>query len=208
MRVLTPTPMPRRLAGLLPVMFLLAACHKEPEPSAAKGAASPPPPPATPVGAGAARGGDADDPAPVAVKPGQPLPMQCVDKNGNKRHCADVLVDPPAEAQVGSAGAVKLAVRALAGYHVNVFPDPKTPDVPPFPTTLEVKSPPGVDVPKPSQTLDDAVKKGEDETAFAVAFTPKDAGDKPFRATFRFGICDASTCNPQNASFAWNVAVK
>jgi hypothetical protein len=107
-------------------------------------------------------------------------------------------VKPPASAAVGAEAKVHVVLHPTSGYHVNKE----------FPMVLSVTAPPGVDVPKAKQAGGDAAKLEETEAVFDIPFTPKDAGDKAFAASFRFAVCTATTCDPHNEKLAWNVTAK
>ncbi len=111
-------------------------------------------------------------------------------------YIVDVL--PPTQATAGAAATVQVTLRPTAGYHVNKE----------FPMALTITAPDGVDVPKAKLSAADAAKLTDDRAEFAIAFTPKAAGDKAFTATFRFAVCTAETCDPKIEKLAWNVTVK
>ena len=109
-----------------------------------------------------------------------------------------VEVTLPPSSSVGAAATAKVVLKPTGGYHVNKE----------FPTNLTVAPPAGVEVKKAKQVPADAARFDDDGAVFDVAFTPKEAGDKRFEATFKFAVCTAESCDPKSEKLAWTVAVK
>jgi hypothetical protein len=124
--------------------------------------------------------------------------LECTDPEHHTHPCATVVVAPPQDSSVGASATARVSVTPKPGYHVNKD----------FPLELTVTPPAGVEVAKASQTQDDAAKLEEQEAAFEVKFTPKEAGDKKFAAVFKFAVCTDKTCDPKVDNVSWNVAVK
>ena len=77
-----------------------------------------------------------------------------------------------------------------------------------FPTSLRIEAPQGVEVVKAEQKKADAVKLDENTAEFAVAFTPKEAGEKTFSGKFKFAVCQDEACSPVTEDVNFKVAVK
>jgi hypothetical protein len=130
----------------------------------------------------------------------KPGPAAVAAKTGPRSEGQGYIVDvvPPASATAGAQGVIQVTLHPTPGYHVNKE----------FPMALTIVAPDGVDLPKSKLSAADAAKLTDDRADFAVAFTPKAAGDKAFTATFRFAVCTAETCDPKVEKLAWNVSVK
>ncbi len=182
------------LRGLvLAAACALAACGSEKAQSTTSEPAATPPQPAAAAKAPAAPAAAA--PAQAAA-PGGPVKVVDGPPPGEEARYA-LAIDPPKAAKVGQPVKVKVKVTPKAPWHMNLD----------FPTSLAVTAPAGVELAKPKLAKADATRLDESACEFDLAFTPTQPGDKAFKGTFKFAVCQDEACSPvtEDVTFAVNV---
>ena len=187
---LTPSSPLRAMA--VAALLALAACGSEKAQSTTSEPAAAPPAAAS-AQAKAPAPGEADA---AKAAPGGPVKVVDGPPPGEKDRYA-LAIEPPKDAKVGQAVQVKVKVTPKAPWHMNLD----------FPTSLAVEAPAGVELAKPKLAKADATKLDESSCEFDLAFTPKEAGEKAFKGTFKFAVCQDEACSPvtEDVTFAVNV---
>ncbi len=192
-RPVTPTPSSSLRHLAVAALFALAACGSEKAQSTTSEPAATPPAAAAQAQAKAPAPGEADG---AKAAPGGPV--KTVDGPPPSEKDRYVLaIEPPKDAKVGQAVQVKVKVTPKDPWHMNLE----------FPTSLAVEAPAGVELAKPKLAKADATKLDESSCEFDLAFTPKEAGEKAFKGTFKFAVCQDEACSPvtEDVTFAVNV---
>ncbi len=109
-----------------------------------------------------------------------------------------VKADVPAEVASGSEAVVTINLLPKEGWKINQE----------FPTKLKVTAPDGITLKADSQTASEAASFDEKQGQFKVSCSPEGAGEKAFKADFRFAVCTDATCDPKKAELAWTLNVK
>lgn len=94
----------------------------------------------------------------------------------------------------GQAGTFEIRLTPRGEYHVNT--DPR------FPFGIVLSGPDGVQFAEGSLDREDAAEFSEQQARFAVAFTPRAAGEHRVTATVDFAVCTPSTCLPEQRTLA------
>lgn len=183
---MTTSILPRRALALSALMLALTACGGDNKPAAAD-----------------ARSPDKAAPPPVAdktppTKAGEDSKTKVIPGADPTDDRYTLNIDVASDAATGREGTVKVTVVPKAPWHMNLD----------FPTSLALKAPEGVTLPKPDLKKADAQKLDENSAEFAVKFTPTAAGEKTFSGTFKFAVCQDEACSPVTEEVEFKVAVK
>jgi hypothetical protein len=155
------------------VVILSLGCNQPPAPAAAAE------PAAAPTAA-------APPPATPVAAPAAP-PSERVDTDSYS-----LSLRPAGPYAANQLGNFVVALEPKGHWHINQE----------YPTTIKVKGPAGLELPKAELGKPDAAQFGDTLAKFDVPFTPKAAGPATVECEVSFAMCTAETCVPDTRTLA------
>lgn len=180
------------LAAGLAMVVSMSACDGDKSSESAK---TPDGADASPATAEAAEGGA---PAKIAGKPVEGEQGAAAVKAGApEEDTYTIVIEPPESVPQGSDAMVTVKVVPQGKWHMNLE----------YPTSLSVQAPEGVTLAKAKLEKGDALKLDDENCEFGIGFTPDSAGEKKFKGTFKFAVCQDEACAPKTEEIEFAVAV-
>jgi hypothetical protein len=116
-----------------------------------------------------------------------------------------VAVDGPGEVAAGAPAAFRVAISPGRGYKINYCPpeEEQRDQCSPYPVKLDLEPAGEVATGKARLTDDDAARFDKEQLVMEFEARPGAAGAHAIPASFRFAVCDDSTCIPAKVEFAF-----